>query len=65
MVAGFNATILQSGAANVSVYAAGGTLLKRTGVGANTSTANIGGQYGMATIIRLSDGNWVIGGDVF
>jgi hypothetical protein len=64
-VTGFNATILQTGAANVIFWAAGGTLNKRTGVGANTSTANIGGQYGMATIIRLSTGNWVIGGDVY
>ena len=63
-VTGFNATVIQSGAANVIVYAASGTLLKRTGVGANTSTANIGGQYGMATLLKLSTG-WVIGGDVF
>jgi hypothetical protein len=64
-VSGFNATIVQTGNANVNIWSATGTLLKRTGVGANSSTANIGGLYGIATVLRLNDSTWIIGGDVF
>ena len=62
---GFNCTLVQYGTTTLQIQAgSGSTLQKRTSIGANSTIANTGGQYAMATVYCRGSSVWVLGGDV-